>query len=63
MNIIRVSNRLDMSYDFYIKRSMCALEKLNAMINKNKKLNIKLDRSKRNPLIKKLSHVPNSNEQ
>ena len=26
MNIITIVNKLDMSYDFYIKHNMCALE-------------------------------------
>ena len=39
MHIITLANKMDMSYDFYIKYNMCALEwKLNAMINKNKNL-------------------------
>ena len=37
MHIIKIANEMDMSYDFYIKHNMCALEwNLNAMINKNK---------------------------
>ena len=53
-----------MSYDFYIKHNMCALEgKLNAMINKNNKLINKPDCSKRHTLIRQLSHVPISDEQ
>ena len=40
MHIIRLANKMDMSYDFYIKHNMCALEwKLNAMINKKQKVN------------------------
>ena len=36
---------MDMSYDFYIKHNMHAVEwKLNAMINKNKNLIIEFDR-------------------
>ena len=59
VNIITVANELDMSYDFYFKHIMCALEwKLNVMINKSKKLINKLDRSKHHPLIRKFSHVP-----
>ena len=59
MNIITIINKLDMSCDFYIKHIKCALEwKLNAMINKNGKLINKLNRSKRHPLIRKLSRVP-----
>ena len=54
MNIITIVNELDMSYDFYIKQNMHAVEwKLNVIINKNNKLIIKLDRSKRHSLIRK----------
>ena len=64
MNIITIANNLDMSYDFYVKHNMCAPEdKLNALINQNKKLINKVGRSKRQPLIGKFSHVPISNEQ
>ena len=35
--------------------------KINAIINKNKELNHKLDRSKCHPLIRKFSHVPFNN--
>ena len=43
MHIITKAYKMDMSYDFYIKHNMCALEwKLNAMINKNKSLIKKL---------------------
>ena len=39
MNIITISNKMDMSYDFYIKHNMDAIEwKSNAMVNKNKSL-------------------------
>ena len=39
MNIITISNRMDMSKDFYLKHNMHAAEWiLNAMINKNKSL-------------------------
>ena len=45
MNIITFSNKLYMSYDFYTKHDMCALDlKLNALVNKNKQLMKKLDR-------------------
>ena len=44
MQIITLANKLDMSYDFYSKHNMCALEwKLNAMINKNRCLIDKVD--------------------
>ena len=46
MNLITIVNTRDMSYDFYIKHSICALEwKLNAMINKNKILINEIDRN------------------
>ena len=39
MNIIIVCNKMDMTYDFYMKHNMPAVEwKLNGMINKNKSL-------------------------
>ena len=39
MDIITIANELDMTYDFYIKHNMHAVEwNLNAMINKNKTL-------------------------
>ena len=40
INIIAKTNKLDMSYDFYIRRNMHAVEwKLNALINKDKCMN------------------------
>ena len=54
MHIITIANKVDMSYDFYIKHNMCALErKLNTMINTNKSLINKFDRNWRHPLNKK----------
>ena len=51
-----------MSYDFYFKHNMHAVEwKRNAMINKNKNLINKLDRSKCHPIIRNFSHVPFNN--
>ena len=48
-----------MSYDFYIKYNVHAVEwRMNAMINKTENLINKLDRSKSQPLIRKVSHVP-----
>ena len=58
IHIITIANKNDMSYDFYIKQYMDAVEwKLNATINKNPNLINKLNRAKRHPLIKKFSHV------
>ena len=46
MNIITIANQMDMSYDFYIKHNMNAVEwLLIAMINKNKNLMNKLVRN------------------
>ena len=51
MHIITIANKLDMSYEFYIKHNMCALEwKLNAMMNKGKSLINKFDRNWKHPL-------------
>ena len=50
MNIITVANKIVMSYDFYIKHKMDAVQRnLNAMINKNKKLLNKFDCNWRRP--------------
>ena len=39
MNIITICNNMDMTYDFYMKQNMPAVEwKINQLINKNKKL-------------------------
>ena len=43
MNIITVANKIDMSYDFHIKHNMHARErKIFSMVNKNKKMDIRL---------------------
>ena len=57
MHIITKANKLGMTYDFYIKPNMCALEwKLNAMTNKNKNSINKLDRNWRHPLNRKFEN-------
>ena len=39
MNIITIVDKLDISYEFYIRHNMHAVEwKINAMINRNKSL-------------------------
>ena len=60
MSIITNANKLDMSYDFYIKHYVHTVEwKLFSMINKDKNLTNKLNRNNcRHPLIRKHSHVP-----
>ena len=53
MNLITIVIKRVMSYDFYFKHGMCALErKLSAMINKNKNLINKIDRNWRHILNK-----------
>ena len=55
MDIITMAKKMNMSYDFYIKRIMHAVEwKLNAMINKNQKLVTSLNRNWRHPLNTKI---------
>ena len=50
MDIITLAHKRDMTYDFYLKHNMPALErKLNAMINKDKKLINKFPRIWRLP--------------
>ena len=63
LNIITITNKLDMSNDFYIRHNMHAVErKLNAMINKNESLINKLNRNCRHPLIMRFELVPISNQ-
>ena len=59
LNIITITNKMDMSYGFYIKHNMHAVEwKLNALINKNKSLINKFNRNWRYPLIRKFESYP-----
>ena len=54
MNIITVCNKMDMTYDFYLKQNMPAVEwKINQLINKDKKLINKLPVSSIHPLNRK----------
>ena len=54
MNIITISNKMDMTYDFYNKHFMHAVErKSNAMVNKNKSLINKFNETCRHPLNRK----------
>ena len=51
MRIITIANKKDMTYDFYFKHNMHAVEwKLNAMITKNKCLINSFNRKWRQPL-------------
>ena len=55
MKIKTIPNELDMSYDFYNKHNMHAVEwKLNALINKDKILKGKINRNWRQPLNRKI---------
>ena len=54
MHILTIVNKLDISYYFYNRHNMHAVEwKLNAMINKNKNLISKFDHNWRHPLNRK----------
>ena len=54
MNIITIGNKLDMSYDLYIKHNVNAVEwKLDATINKNKSSINKFNHNWRHPLNRK----------
>ena len=54
LNNITIANKMDMSYDFYVKHKMHAVErKLNAMINK-KKLVKSFRKNWRHPLNRKI---------
>ena len=58
MHIITIAIKLDMSYDFYIKHNMHAVEwNLNATINRDKNLIIKFNRNWRHPLNRKLEII------
>ena len=58
MNIITISNKKDMAFDFYIKHNMPMMEwKLNAMINKNKNLINNFPKNWRHPLNRKFKNV------
>ena len=58
MKILTLANKTDMSYDFYIRQNMHAVEwKIMAMINKIKSLIKKLNRNWQHPSIKKFEHA------
>ena len=62
LNIITIADKMDMSYDFYIKHNMHADEwKVISMINKNKTLINKLHRKWNHPLMRKFCHIPFNN--
>ena len=54
MNFKIVCNKMDMTYDFYLKHNMQAVEwKINAMINRDKSLINKFPRNWMHPLNRK----------
>ena len=54
LNIITIANQLDMSYDFYIKNNMPAVErKLNTIIARNSHLINSFNRFHNHPLIRR----------
>ena len=58
MNITTVSSKRYMTYDYYIKNSMPAVElRLNMIISKNPHLIKLLNRSHIHPLIRKHFHL------
>ena len=61
-NIIMIADKMDITYDFYIKHNMSALElKLNLIFAKNPYLINSLNRSHNHPLIRKYSHIASEN--
>ena len=62
MNIITLAHKRDMTYDFYLKHNIPALErKLNAMTNKDKTLINKFSRNRRHPINTKFICYRNNN--
>ena len=62
LNIITITDKMDMSNDFYIEHNMHAVEwKLISMIKKDKTIINKLNRNWRQPLLGKYSHIPFNN--
>ena len=58
MNISTVNDKIYMTYDYYIKPPMLAVElKLNMIITTNPHLIRSLNRSHIHPLIRKYSHI------
>ena len=63
MNIITIGDKLEVSYGFYIKHNIPAVDwKLNTMTNKSERLINKVNRNWAHPLIRKFEHVLISNE-
>ena len=61
MDIITLAHKRDMTYGFYLKHNMSALElKLNAILNKDKSLIKKFPRNWRHPIHMKFNCYRNS---
>ena len=61
MNIITLTHKCDMTYDFYLKQNISAFEwKLNAMINKDKNLIKKFPKNRRHPINTKFNRYRNN---
>ena len=59
MNFIKIAYKKDMSYDFYIKHNVHAVEsKLIAIISKSETLINKTIPKLRHPLVRNFNHVP-----
>ena len=57
-SIITIADKMNKTYDFYIKHNTCAFElKLNMILAKNPHLINSLNRSHNHPLIRKYSHI------
>ena len=61
MDIITLAHKRDMTYDFYIKHNMSALEwKLNSKINKDNNLINKFPKNWRHPINTKFNRYRNN---
>ena len=61
IDILTLAHKRDMAYDFYLKQNMPAVEfKLNAMINKEKKLINKVPQNWRHPINTKFNCYRNN---
>ena len=59
MSKIKISNKLDMSFDFHIRHNMHAVEwRIKTIINENENLINNLNRIWRHPLVRKLNRIP-----
>ena len=62
LNVITITKKLNISYDFYLEHNMPAVErKITMIIAGNPHLLNSLNRSHPHPLIRKYSHKPFSN--